>query len=239
MGLPWRVSLFPHQAGARFAKPRYPYSQFPGMIRSMTQTDLAGKVAIVTGAGHGAGKAIAEALAAAGARVAINDINPDRAYRVAAELRESGGETIGVMADVSNRFQCVHLIETTRNEWGHIDILVNCAAIQPAASVLKMDEWELMRVLDVNIKGAFFMSQLTGRVMADRHRAEGARGLIITLAAAEPDRPGFAAYAATQAALPAFVRACAREYGPLGIDVRLVEAAAEPTATAAAVLALI
>lgn len=205
----------------------------------MTATDLTGKVAIVTGAGHGAGTAIARALAAAGARVAVNDINPDRAYRVAEELREGGGAAIGIMADVSNRFQCVHLIETTRNEWGRIDILVNCAAIQPAASVLKMDEWELMRVLDVNVKGAFFMSQLTGRVMADRHRANGARGLILTLAGAEPDRPGFAAYAATQAALPAFVRACAREYGPLGIDVHLVNAADEPDQTAAAVMELI
>lgn len=204
----------------------------------MTPTDITGKVAIVTGAGHGAGQAIAAALAAAGARVAVNDINPDRAYRVAAELRDAGGAAVGIMADVSNRFQCVHLIETTRAEWGQIDILVNCAVIQPSAPVLKMDEWELMRVLDVNVKGAFFMSQLVGRVMSDRHRADGTRGLMITLAAAEPDRPGFAAYAATQAALPAFVRACAREYAPLGIDVHLL-AAGEPEQTAAAAMRII
>ena len=204
----------------------------------MTPTDITGKVAIVTGAGHGAGQAIAAALAAAGARVAVNDINPDRAYRVAAELRDGGGAALGVMADVSNRFQCVHLIETTRAEWGRIDVLVNCAVIQPSAPVLKMDEWELMRVLDVNVKGAFFMSQLVGRVMSDRHRADGTRGLIITLAAAEPDRPGFAAYAATQAALPAFVRACAREYAPLGIDVHLL-AAGEPEETATGAMGII
>ena len=204
----------------------------------MTPTDITGKVAIVTGAGHGAGQAIAAALAAAGARVAVNDINPDRAYRVAAELRDGGGAALGVMADVSNRFQCVHLIETTRAEWGRIDVLVNCAVIQPSAPVLKMDEWELMRVLDVNVKGAFFMSQLVGRVMSDRHRADGTRGLMITLAAAEPDRPGFAAYAATQAALPAFVRACAREYAPLGIDVHLL-AAGEPEETATGAMGII
>ena len=204
----------------------------------MTPTDITGKVAIVTGAGHGAGQAISAALAAAGARVAVNDINPDRAYRVATELRDGGGAALGVMADVSNRFQCVHLIETTRAEWGRIDVLVNCAVIQPSAPVLKMDEWELMRVLDVNVKGAFFMSQLVGRVMSDRHRADGTRGLIITLAAAEPDRPGFAAYAATQAALPAFVRACAREYAPLGIDVHLL-AAGEPEETATGAMGII
>ena len=209
------------------------------MIPFMTAIDLKGKVAIVTGAGHGAGKAIAMALAAAGARVAVNDINPDRAYRAAAELRKGGGTAIGIMADVSNRFQCVHLIETTRGEWGRIDILINCAAIQPSASFLKMDEWELMRVLDVNVKGPFFMSQLVGRVMADRYRADGARGRIVLLAAAEPERAGLAAYAATQAALPALARACAREYAPLGIDVHLLTASGEPEQTAAAVMALI
>jgi len=205
----------------------------------MTAIDLNGKVAIVTGAGQGAGKAIAEALVAAGARVAVNDINPDRAYRVATELRERGGTTIGVMADVSNRFQCVHLIETTRNEWGRIDILINCAAIQPSASILKMDEWELMRVFDVNMKGPFFMSQLVGRVMSDRHKVDGTRGLMITLAAAEPEQVGLAAYAATQAALPAFARACAREYAPLGIGVLLLPIAGKPEQTAAAAMALI
>jgi len=209
------------------------------MIPLMTAIDLNGKVAIVTGAGHGAGKAIAAALAAVGARVAVNDINPDRAYRVAGELREGGSAAIGIMADVSNRFQCVHLIETTRGEWGRIDILINCAAIQPSASILKMDEWELMRVLDVNVKGPFFMSQLVGRVMSDRYQADGARGQIVLLAAAEPERAGLAAYAATQAALPAFVRACAREYAPLGIDVHLLTASGEPEQTAAAAMALI
>ncbi len=201
--------------------------------------DLSGKVAIVTGAGHGAGRAIAAALAAAGARVAVNDINPDRAYRVAADLNEGGGVARGIMADVSNRFQCVHLIETTRAEWGRIDLLVNCAAIAPSAPVLKMDEWELMRVLDVNLKGVFFMCQLVGRVMADRYRIDGGRGLMINLAGAEPEVAGQAAYAITQAALPAFGRACAREYGPLGIDVHTLPLAASPEATAAAVMGIV
>lgn len=210
------------------------------MIDLMATNDLSGKVAIVTGAGHGAGKAIAQALVAAGARVAVNDINPDRAYRAAADLREAGGQALGIMADVSNRFQCVHLIETTRAEWQRVDILVNYASISPRAAVLKMDEWELMRVLDVNIKGVFFMSQLVGRVMADQHRGNPAiTGLIINLAAAEPAGEGLAAYAATQAAVPAFTRACAREYAPLGISVHLLESAGEPDKTAEAVMGVV
>lgn len=205
----------------------------------MAPIDLSGKVAIVTGAGHGPGAAIARALVEAGARVAVNDINPDRAYRVAAELRESGGTTLGVMADVANRFQCVHLIETTRNEWGRIDILVNCAAIAPVAPVLRMDEWELMRVLDVNVKGVFFMSQLAGRVMADQRRiTPDYKGMMLTLVAPEPVDGGLAAYAATQAALPAFVRACAREFAPLGIAVNLIDVAGSPEATAAVAMSM-
>ncbi len=199
--------------------------------------DLSAKVAIVTGAGHGAGAAIAHALAAAGARVAVNDLNPDRAYRVANDIRQTGGAAIAVTADVSNRFQCVHLIETTRLEWNRLDILINHAAIAPAAPVLRMDEWELMRVLDVNIKGVFFMCQLVGRVMSDQHRADPAfNGLMINLVAPEPEEAGRAAFAATQAAVPAFGRACAREFAPLGI--RVLTLVAPPTAeeTAAAVM---
>ncbi len=180
---------------------------------------LAGKVAIVTGAGHGAGAAIARALAAAGARVAVNDINPDRAHRVAAGIRDQGGAAIDVAADVGNRFQCVNLIEATRAEWGRLDILINYASIKPAVPILKIDEWELMRCIDVNLKSAFFMSQLAGRVLADQNAAGDAGGLIVNIAAPEPAGDGLAAYAATQAALPAFGHACAREFAPLGIRV--------------------
>ena len=213
----------------------------------MTTIDLSGKVAIVTGAGHGAGAAVARALAAAGARVAVNDINPDRAYRGAAELRDSGGAALGIQADVSNRFQCVHLIETTRAEWGRVDILINHANITPKATILRMDEWELMRVLDVNVKSVFFMCQLVGRVMADQNRADqnrgdqsradGGKAVIVNLAAAEPDDAGRAAYAATMGALPAFGRACAREFAPLGIRVHILPLAPTPEETAAAVMA--
>ncbi|MCB0021129.1 MAG: SDR family NAD(P)-dependent oxidoreductase, partial [Anaerolineales bacterium] len=99
---------------------------------------LKDQVAIVTGAGQGIGAAIARAFAAAGARVAVNDQNPDRAQRVADEIIASGGQALAVAADVANKFQCSHLIETTRAEWGRLDILVNNAGVVPRASVLKM-----------------------------------------------------------------------------------------------------
>lgn len=98
------------------------------------------KVAIITGAGQGIGAAIAQALAASGARVAVNDINSDRAERVAQAICVAGGTAVAVMADVSNKFQCVHLVETTRTQWGRLDILVNNAAVKPKSTILKMDE---------------------------------------------------------------------------------------------------
>ena len=184
---------------------------------------LENKVAIVTGAGRGIGAAIAQTLAAAGARVAVNDLNPDRAERIAAEIRNSGAEAIGIAADISNKFQCVNLVETTRKEWGRLDILVNNAAIQPEASILKMDEWAWQRCLDVNLKGTFFMSQLVGRVMVDENQDRG--GVIVNIASTagvETALPGRAAYTASKAGVVGFARECAREFAGYGIRVNTI-----------------
>jgi NAD(P)-dependent dehydrogenase (short-subunit alcohol dehydrogenase family) len=203
---------------------------------------LSGQVAIVTGAGQPTGAAIARVLAAAGARVALNDLNPDRLARLAAEIRAAGGQVIDITADVSNKFQCVNIIETTRAEWGRIDILVNATSIEPNVSILKMDEWEWMRCLEVNLKGVFLMSQLAGRVMDDQNRIAGRQsgGIIATIARTESPEAGRAAFNAGQAAILAFGRACAREYEPLGIRVQTLVAGGEGIEqTAAEVLWLV
>lgn len=184
---------------------------------------MVNEVAIVTGAGRGLGEAIAKELAHAGARVAVNDINPDRAERVAREIRAAAGQAIGVMADVANKFQAAHLVETTRAEWGRLDYLVNCAAVQPHATILQMDEWDWNRCLEVNLKGTFFMSQLCGRVMADENGEQG--GAIVNLAStagmAAP-LAGGAAYCAGSAGVVGFTRECAREFAGYHIRVNAV-----------------
>lgn len=188
------------------------------------ELSLENKVAIVTGAGGETGSAIAQALAEAGARVVVNDINPDRAERAAAAFREKGYEALAITADISNRFQCVNLIESTREQWGRIDILVNNAEVRPAAPILKMDEWAWQRCFDVNLKGAFFMSQLVGRVMVDENQEQG--GVIINIGPQIGDdlpANGLAAYAASKAGLEAFTRQCAHEYAPHGIRVYSVQ----------------
>lgn len=181
---------------------------------------LTNKVAIITGAGEGVATAVALALGTAGAKVAVNDINPDRAQKVADAIQQMGGQAMAIAADVANKFQCVHLIETTRAEWGQLDILVNAAAVMPQTTILKMDEWDWNRCLEVNLKGTFFMSQLCGRVMNDENQARG--GVIINLAStAGTQRPlaNHAAYCASQAGIVGFSRECAREYAAYGLRV--------------------
>ncbi len=199
------------------------------------------KVAIVTGAGRGTGAAIAQALAEAGACVAVNDLNPDRAERIAAAIRQDGGQAIAVAADISNKFQCVHLVETTRRQWGRLDILVNNAAVQPSSTILKMDEWAWQRCLDVNLKGTFFMSQLVGRVMADENQERG--GVIVNIASTagcEIPLPTAAAFAASKAGVVGFTRECAREFAGYGIRVSTVlpDTNESPAQVAHAVLSL-
>jgi len=179
------------------------------------------KVGIVTGAGQGLGEVIAQTLAATGVSVAVNDINPDRAQRTAVSIRDAGGEAIAVAADVANKFQCAHLIETTRAEWGQLDILVNNAAIMPRSTIIKLDEWEWNRCLEVNLKGTFFMSQLCGRVMADENQERGG-GVIINIASnagVQTPLENRAAYCASKAGVVGFARECAREYAQYGIRV--------------------
>jgi NAD(P)-dependent dehydrogenase (short-subunit alcohol dehydrogenase family) len=182
------------------------------------------KVAIVTGAGQGLGEAIARTLAEAGAKVAVNDLNPDRAERVAAAIRSSGGQAVGITADISNKFQCVHLIETTRAEWGRLDILVNNAGVEPVESILKLDEWDWDRCIDVNLKGTFFMSQLCGRVMVDENQERGGGAIvnISSIAGVEIPLMHRAAYCASKAGMVGFARECAREFAQYGIRVNTI-----------------
>lgn len=177
---------------------------------------LGGRVAIVTGAGGGVGAAIAHALAAAGARVAVNDINPDRAERVAQAIGDADGEALAVQADVANKFQCVKLVEATRAQWGRLDVLVNTAHVTPWSTILKMDEWDWNRCLDVNVKGVFFMSQLCGRVMNDSRRG-GVIVNVISEAGVQVSLEDRAAFCASQAAVSGFARECAREFAGYGV----------------------
>ena len=188
--------------------------------------DLRKCAALVTGAGAGHGRAIALALAANGASVAVCDINIERAERTGERIRDLGGSTIALQADISNRFQTANMIERTRDAFGKVDILVNATRIYHPEPMLSIDEWSWRRQLEVNITGVFFCLQLMGRVMAD----EGG-GVILNLASAiglGATLPAGIGYAAGQAAVVAMTRRAARELAPHGIRVNAIAAGGEP-----------
>ena len=183
---------------------------------------LNGKNALVTGAGSGAGREIALALARSGAALALCDINIERAEAVAERIHARGGRAKAFQADLSNRFQAANLIEETRDAFGRINILVNAADVFHPEPLLTIDEWNWRRQLEVNVTGAFFCLQLTARVMAD----EGG-GAIINVVAEEAlhsTLPAGIGYLAGKASLIAMTRQAARELAPRGIRVNAIAA---------------
>lgn len=188
---------------------------------STFEVKLDGLNALVTGAGSDTGRAIAHRLAASGATVIVNDLNPDSIERVSQEIIAEGGKAHPWQADISNRFQVGTMIEEMRDKLGGIHILVNAAGIRNiSADMTKVDEWDWRRMLEVNVTGVFFISQLLGRVMAE----EGG-GVIVNIAATaghpSPIEQGVA-YVASKSALIGFTKQCAKEYAPRGIRVNAV-----------------
>jgi len=184
------------------------------------RVDLTGHAAIVTGAGEGVGLAVAQVLAAAGAAVLVNDLNPDRADSAAEGINADGGRALAWQADVTNRFQVSAMIERARDEFGRVTILVNAAGIYKAGLFDKLDEWEWERILNVNMTGAFYTTQLLSRVMAD----EGG-GVIVNIAstAGHPNAiPLGVGYVASKAGLIGLTKQTARELAPKGVRVNAV-----------------
>jgi 3-oxoacyl-[acyl-carrier protein] reductase len=182
--------------------------------------DLSGKVALVTGAGDGVGRAIALALGSAGAALGINDLNPDRADNVAQEIISAGGQALAWAADVSNKFQVGSMIETLRDRFTHLNILINAAGVQRPSSLIKLDEYDWRRILEINLTGTFFCTQLAGRVMAD----EGG-GVIVNLASVYGHTlplENNAAYVASKAGIVGFTREAAREFAGYGVRINAV-----------------
>ena len=178
------------------------------------------KVVLVTGAGRGIGKAIALAFAREGARVAVNDINPDTCEVTAKDIVASGGEAAAWHADVANKLAVQTMLIDIEERWGRIDILINNAGVEPHQSILKLDEWDWNRTIDVNLKGAFICSQSVGRMMADK-----GGGVIVNIASIAGRAAGLrdrSAYVASKTGLIGFTKECAREFAAHNIRVNAV-----------------
>ena len=180
---------------------------------------LRDKVVLITGAGRGSGRYLAQAFAEHGAIVAANDISPVNVEEVVDQIVAQGGRARAYIDDVAKKVAAQNIVKQVEDDFGHIDILINHAAVQPHVSLLDMDEWDWHRVLDVNLTGAFLMIQSVGRVM----RVKGS-GVIINLITAKQDWPeGEAAFVASMRGLDGLTRQAARELSPYGIHVHAVE----------------
>ncbi|HEY8414543.1 MAG TPA: 3-oxoacyl-[acyl-carrier-protein] reductase, partial [Thermaerobacter sp.] len=179
------------------------------------------RTALVTGGSRGIGRAIAEALAAEGARVAINYRNSAAAAEeVVAAIRARGGEALAIQADVADGQQATRLVEQAVEAFGgRLDILVNNAGITRDALLLRMKPEQWDEVLDTNLRSLFFTCKAAARVML-RQRA----GRIINIASVVglTGNAGQVNYVAAKAGVIGFTRALARELGSRGITVNAI-----------------
>lgn len=180
---------------------------------------MTGKVAVVTGASRGIGRAVAERFARDGARVVVNYARSvDQAEQVVAGIRERGGEAIAVRADMGQPEQIAQLFEQTTERFGRLDVLVNNAGAYDAQRLERSDEAHYAALFDVNVRGVL----LASREAARRFGETGGRIINISSGAARAAVPGGAVYAASKAAVEALTRCHAAELGPRGITVNAV-----------------
>jgi NAD(P)-dependent dehydrogenase (short-subunit alcohol dehydrogenase family) len=182
--------------------------------------DLKGKVILITGAGKGAGRALAEALAEQGAIIAANDISPINVEEVASKINARGGKANTYIEDVAKKVGAQSLVKAVEDELGGIDILINHAAVKPRASLLVMDEWDWRRTLDVNLTGAFLMLQSVGRMM--REKSKGKIINIVTGAGTSAEKDA-GAYLSSKAGLVMLSHQADQELSAYGIRVYAIE----------------
>jgi NAD(P)-dependent dehydrogenase (short-subunit alcohol dehydrogenase family) len=177
------------------------------------------KVVLITGAGKGAGRLLAQAFAQQGAIVAANDISPINVEEVVDRIVAEGGRAKAYIDDVAKKVAAQNIINQVEDDFGRIDILINHAAVEPSVPLLDMDEWDWHRVLDVNLTGTFLMTQSAGRVM----QARGSGAIINLVTESARDESSATAFLASMQGLAAFTRQAARELQSYGIQVHLVK----------------
>jgi len=182
-------------------------------------TGLEKKVAIVTGAGQGIGRAIALVLAKNGAKVVVADI-ADKRLEIVKEIEAMGSQGLAVKCDVSNRAEVEGMVEKALAKFGRIDILVNNAGIYPFKPFVDMNEKDWDKVLEVNLKGVFYCTKSVLPKMIEQEY-----GKIINIASIAGAVIGFSNlvhYSSSKAAIVGLTRSLALEVAQYGINVNAV-----------------
>ena len=180
---------------------------------------LQGRVAIVTGAAQGIGRAIAEALAYAGADIAVADLDPGRSADTVATVEKIGRKALNVKVNVADAHDTKAMAEQVIKAWGKIDILVNNAGITRDALLLRMKEEDWDLVLQVNLNGTF---NCTKAVLQPMTKQRYGRIVNIASIVGAMGNVGQANYAASKAAVIGFTKTVAREYASRNVTVNAV-----------------
>jgi len=182
---------------------------------------LKDKVALITGAGRGIGRGIAEVFAEEGADVAINDIEVGESTdELAAWIRGKGRRAVVIKADVASRPEVEAMFERVWNELGPIDVLVNNAGIETVVPFLELTDEQWTRLTDVNLRGEWLCSQVYCR----RVTGVGRQGSIVNIGSIQAGKvlPGRTHYAPSKLGLEALTRNMSAEMTPLGIRVNCI-----------------
>ncbi len=179
---------------------------------------LAGKVALITGAGSGIGQGIAERFAREGAKVVIDYVGESEgADDTLALVKQAGGEAITVQGDVTRMADIEKLVNAAYETFGGLDILVNNAGMEKKAPFTEVTEADYDRVLDVNLRGAFFLTQ----AFVQRLEKLGKPGRIVNISSVHEDMafPGFTSYCISKGGMRMMMRNLAVELAPLKITI--------------------
>ena len=182
--------------------------------------DLTGRVALITGSTRGIGKAIAEEMARAGARVVISSRKPEPCHQVCEAIKAEGGEAIAVPCNVGKKEDLMNLVDETLAAFGKIDILVCNAATNPVygpTAELTDEAWD--KIMDTNVKGTFW---LCNRVLPEMDKNGGGNVVIISSIAGLRGNTVIGTYGVSKAAEAALARNLAVEWGPRNIRVNAI-----------------
>ncbi|MBO0351797.1 glucose 1-dehydrogenase [Phormidium pseudopriestleyi FRX01] len=178
------------------------------MTNNQNMGRVAGKAAWVTGGGSGIGRATAIALAAEGARVAVTDIDGEKAHKTAVEMRKKGYSTLSFQLDVTDENQWQKGIELVLTEWGQLDILVNNAGISVAQSITDMNLAQWRQVMSVNLDGVFLGTKYG---IIGMKRGKGGSIINVSSASGFKAAPGASAYSTSKAGVRLFSKCAALE----------------------------